>query len=165
MYYIRLCAAVNQTEIWKTGPCARAGGSRIIALLSLFRLLPPESVPVKLKDSFSGPPIYLSIGHPSTYCKSIMATCPQPPSLDEHLASFESHPLFMSSLPNDTTDNAALSALQSLVHDGTPDGPFVPFCVPRRWRSHARGSTQKKSRKPSRNKEMNTSKESATERR
>ncbi|KAI9511259.1 40S ribosomal protein S7 [Russula earlei] len=36
---------------------------------------------------------------------------PQPPSYDEHFASFESLPLFMSSLP----------ALQSLVHDGTPD--------------------------------------------
>ena len=61
-----------------------------------------------------------------------MVTHPQPPSFDEHLASLESLPLFMSSLPDDTTDNAALSALQSLVHDGTPDGPPVPFCVPRR---------------------------------
>jgi hypothetical protein len=70
-----------------------------------------------------------------------MATCPQPPSFDDHLASLESHPLFMSSLPDDAADNAALSALQSLVHDGTPNGRSVSFHVPRRWRSHARGST------------------------
>jgi hypothetical protein len=94
-----------------------------------------------------------------------MATRPQPPSFDEHLASLESHPLFMSSLPDDTGDNAALSALQSLVHDGTPDGRSVPFRVPRRWRSHVHGSTRKKSRKTLRNRETNTSKESATERR
>ncbi|KAH9175149.1 hypothetical protein EDB89DRAFT_1848006 [Lactarius sanguifluus] len=50
-----------------------------------------------------------------------MATLPQPPSFDEHLASFESLPLFMSSLPDDSTDNVALSALQSLTHEGTPD--------------------------------------------
>lgn len=96
----------------------------------------------------------------------IMATHPEPPSFDEHLASLESHPLFMSSLPDDDVDNAALSALQSLVHDGTPDGRSVPFFrVPRRWRSHAHESTRKKSRKTSRNREMNTSKGSATERR
>ncbi|KAH9059326.1 hypothetical protein EDB87DRAFT_1675124 [Lactarius vividus] len=50
-----------------------------------------------------------------------MATLPQPPSFDEHLTSLESLPLFMSSLPEDPTDNVALSALQSLAHDGTPD--------------------------------------------
>jgi hypothetical protein len=51
-----------------------------------------------------------------------MGTLPQPPSFDEHLTSLESVPLFMSSLPDDPADNVALSALQSLVHDGTPDG-------------------------------------------
>lgn len=50
------------------------------------------------------------------------ATGPQPPSFKEQLASLESLPLFMSSLPDDPTDNAAISALQSLVYDGTPDG-------------------------------------------
>jgi hypothetical protein len=70
----------------------------------------------------------------------IMATCPQPPSFDKQLASLESHPLFMSSLPEDTADNPVLSALQSLVHDGTPVGRYVPLCVPRRWRSYTRGS-------------------------
>jgi hypothetical protein len=69
----------------------------------------------------------------------MMATGPQSPSFDEQFASLESFPLFMSSLPDDTGDNAALSALQSLVHDGTPVGRSVPFCVLRRWRSHARG--------------------------
>ena len=34
----------------------------------------------------------------------------------------ESVPLFMTSLPNDDTDNDALTALESLVFDGSPDG-------------------------------------------
>jgi hypothetical protein len=56
-----------------------------------------------------------------------MATLPQPPSFDEHLAKLESHPLFMSSLPDEPSDNPVLSALQDLVHDGTPDGWCVPY--------------------------------------
>jgi hypothetical protein len=50
------------------------------------------------------------------------AALPQPASVDETLASFDSVPLFMKSLPQDDTDNEALDALQSLVFDGTPDG-------------------------------------------
>ncbi|KAI0249200.1 hypothetical protein BJV78DRAFT_1129966 [Lactifluus subvellereus] len=50
-----------------------------------------------------------------------MAMLPQPPSSNKHLASLESLPLFMSSLPDNPADNVALSALQSLAHDGTPD--------------------------------------------
>ena len=61
--------------------------------------------------------------------KKKMAALPQPPSFDEHLASLESLPLFMSSLPDDPTDNVALSALQSLAHEGTPDGRCVHLCV------------------------------------
>ena len=60
-----------------------------------------------------------------------MVTGPQPLSFNEQLASLESLPLFMNSLPDDPADNAALSALQSLVHDGTPDGRFTspPFVL------------------------------------
>ena len=47
---------------------------------------------------------------------------PQPPVFDEKLAEFDSVPLFMRSLPEDGKGDGALSALQSLVHDGTPDG-------------------------------------------
>ena len=47
---------------------------------------------------------------------------PQPPDFEEKLAAFDSVPIFMRSLPEDPTDDVALSALQSLVHDGTPDG-------------------------------------------
>jgi len=50
-----------------------------------------------------------------------MATHPQPPSFDEHFAELESHPLFMSTLPDEPSNNPVLSALQDLVHDGTPD--------------------------------------------
>lgn len=50
---------------------------------------------------------------------------PQPASIDEHLSSFDSIPLFMRSLPSETTTGegaTALDALQSLIHEGTPDG-------------------------------------------
>ncbi|KAG9317184.1 40S ribosomal protein S7 [Chiua virens] len=51
---------------------------------------------------------------------------PQPleVDLDESLASLESLPLFMKSLPSDSegTDDVALQALQSLAYDGSPDG-------------------------------------------
>lgn len=50
---------------------------------------------------------------------------PQPLSkeeMDQKLAAFDSVPLFMKSLPMDDTDDVALSALQSLAYEGTPDG-------------------------------------------
>jgi hypothetical protein len=51
-----------------------------------------------------------------------VAPLPQPASIDEALASLDSVPLFMKSLPQDDTENEAVSALQSLAFDGTPDG-------------------------------------------
>ena len=56
-----------------------------------------------------------------------MSTSPAPKPLarsteDEALAAFESIPLFMKSLPEDDIQNPALSALQSLIYEGTPDG-------------------------------------------
>ncbi|KAI0091899.1 hypothetical protein BDY19DRAFT_927338 [Irpex rosettiformis] len=42
-------------------------------------------------------------------------------SVDEKLAAFDSVPLFMKSLPDDYGNDAAISALQSLAHEGTPD--------------------------------------------
>jgi hypothetical protein len=52
---------------------------------------------------------------------------PQPQSdVDLEKQLLQSHPLFMTSLPEDDDgdggENVALAALQSLVHDGTPDG-------------------------------------------
>ena len=50
---------------------------------------------------------------------------PQPMSSQEieyKLAAFDSVPLFMKSLPAEDTDNAVVAALQSLAHEGTPDG-------------------------------------------
>ncbi|RPD67088.1 40S ribosomal protein S7 [Lentinus tigrinus ALCF2SS1-7] len=46
---------------------------------------------------------------------------PQPIPLDEKLAAFDNVPLFMKSLPEDSSEDVALSALQALVHEGTPD--------------------------------------------
>ncbi|KAI0052603.1 40S ribosomal protein S7 [Auriscalpium vulgare] len=46
---------------------------------------------------------------------------PQPVPAEDRLADLDSVPLFMQSLPEDEGDNVALSALQSLAHDGTPD--------------------------------------------
>jgi len=54
-----------------------------------------------------------------------MAAGPQPLSDDavaKKLAEFDSIPLFMKSLPSEESDDVALAALQSLVHEGTPDG-------------------------------------------
>ena len=42
--------------------------------------------------------------------------------VNEALATFESIPLFMKSLPEDHIQNPTLSALQSLIYEGTPDG-------------------------------------------
>lgn len=56
---------------------------------------------------------------------SAMAAGPQPLSDDaiaKKLAEFDSIPLFMKSLPSEETDDTALAALQSLAHEGTPDG-------------------------------------------
>lgn len=38
------------------------------------------------------------------------------------MAAFDSVPLFMKSLPEDALDDHTVAALQSLAHDGTPDG-------------------------------------------
>ena len=38
------------------------------------------------------------------------------------MAAFDSVPLFMKSLPEDALDDPTVAALQSLAHDGTPDG-------------------------------------------
>ncbi|KAI0335537.1 40S ribosomal protein S7 [Cubamyces sp. BRFM 1775] len=46
---------------------------------------------------------------------------PQPLPADEKLAEFDSVPLFMKSLPEDAADDVAISALQSLAYEGTPD--------------------------------------------
>lgn len=49
---------------------------------------------------------------------------PQPldRNIEDALSSFDSVPLFMKSLPDDSLDNPVINALQSLIHDGTPDG-------------------------------------------
>lgn len=41
---------------------------------------------------------------------------------EEFLKDLSSTPLFMETLPQDSDDNKALSALQALVYDGTPEG-------------------------------------------
>jgi len=52
----------------------------------------------------------------------VVGPAPKPYNAAEVLASFDSVPLFMRSLPEETPEDSALAALQSLVHDGTPDG-------------------------------------------
>jgi hypothetical protein len=41
---------------------------------------------------------------------------------EEILAAFDSIPLFMKSLPEEDNQDTTLSALQSLIYEGTPDG-------------------------------------------
>lgn len=61
------------------------------------------------------------------------ATFPQPPpnakSPEEKLAELESLPLFMKSLPEDPSDDPIISALQSLAHEGTPDGGYLSIAT------------------------------------
>ncbi|KAG6840808.1 hypothetical protein C0991_004163 [Blastosporella zonata] len=55
---------------------------------------------------------------------------PQPApkkNLEEVMAAFDSTPLFMKSMPADDTEDTTLAALQSLVHDGTPDEVALNF--------------------------------------
>ena len=47
---------------------------------------------------------------------------PQPAPIEEKLAAFDNVPLFMKTLPDEDRDDIALTALQSLVYEGTPDG-------------------------------------------
>ncbi|KAI9000943.1 40S ribosomal protein S7 [Trametes punicea] len=46
---------------------------------------------------------------------------PQPIPAEQKLAEFDSVPLFMKSLPEDPADDVAISALQSLAYEGSPD--------------------------------------------
>jgi len=46
---------------------------------------------------------------------------PQPAPIEEKLAAFDSVPLFMKSLPEDSLEDPTVAALQSLAHEGTPD--------------------------------------------
>lgn len=55
---------------------------------------------------------------------------PQPASVDDKLAAFDSVPLFMKSLPEDAADDPIVGALQSLAFEGTPDGKYQSYvCV------------------------------------
>ena len=104
--------AINQNEIsWKPV----AGLAHIIVSPAP----PPESGPVRDQKLILGPTNLLSLGRSSTYCESITATRPQPPLFDECSPRSCLRTLFIGSLPDDTANNAALSALQSSVHDGT----------------------------------------------
>ena len=71
-------------------------------------------------DAFSMP------SNLTTVCTSMADTVfgpsPKPYNEAETLASFDSVPLFMKSLPEETAEDSSLAALQSLVYDGTPDG-------------------------------------------
>ncbi|KAF9820967.1 hypothetical protein IEO21_00944 [Rhodonia placenta] len=52
---------------------------------------------------------------------------PQPIPAEERLATFDSVPLFMKSLPEDAVDDPIVGALQSLAFEGTPDENALNF--------------------------------------
>jgi hypothetical protein len=52
---------------------------------------------------------------------------PRPLDGDQESRFLESHPLFMTSLPDEINDDVTLSALQSLTHEGTPDGGLSAY--------------------------------------
>ena len=47
---------------------------------------------------------------------------PQPAPIEDKMAAFDTVPLFMRSLPEDSGEDPAIAALQSLAYEGTPDG-------------------------------------------
>ena len=54
---------------------------------------------------------------------AVMGPVPKSSKTEEEvLAAFDSIPLFMKSLPEEDNRDPALSALQSLIYEGTPDG-------------------------------------------
>lgn len=54
---------------------------------------------------------------------SSSAPLPQPASLDdEKLKEFDNVPLFMKTIPGDDGDDIMINAIQSLIHEGSPDG-------------------------------------------
>lgn len=63
------------------------------------------------------------------FCHSVMNTLgPLPQStsqVKDAMAAFDSVPLFMKSLPEDSADDVTMNALQSLVFEGTPDGEYT----------------------------------------
>lgn len=54
---------------------------------------------------------------------SSSAPLPQPASLDdEKLKEFDNVPLFMKTIPGEDGDDIMINAIQSLIHEGSPDG-------------------------------------------
>ena len=87
-------------------------------------------------------------------------TFPQPPetSIDQKLAAFDAVPLFMKSLPEDSLNDPVISALQSLVYDGTPDGKNSSYAMSPAFH------IPQQLHKISRSREMTTSKANGTAR-
>ena len=55
--------------------------------------------------------------------RTAVGPAPKPIKTEEEmLAAFDSIPLFMKNLPEEDNQDTTLSALQSLIHEGTPDG-------------------------------------------
>lgn len=73
--------------------------------------------------------LWHSLSFIKTTDNNMAATFPLPPknekSVEEKLAELESLPLFMKDLPDDPSDDPVISALQSLAHEGTPDGGHI----------------------------------------
>ncbi|KAI0693807.1 hypothetical protein BC835DRAFT_1352229 [Cytidiella melzeri] len=61
--------------------------------------------------------------HHLSFSTTTIMSLPQPAvvSVDEKIAAFDSVPLFMKSLPDDVASDPAISALQNLAYEGTPD--------------------------------------------
>jgi len=54
---------------------------------------------------------------------TVAGPVPKPSKTEEEvLAALDSIPLFMKSLPEEDNEDPTLSALQSLIYEGTPDG-------------------------------------------
>jgi len=53
--------------------------------------------------------------------------------LDKKLSDLNNVPLFMQTMPEDPSENPTLAALQSLVHEGSPDGTLRHCGISKPW--------------------------------
>lgn len=75
--------------------------------------------------SYSSPHLLVYAQKSTMVAPAVFGPEPKPAgSVEQAMSAFDNVPLFMKSLPEEGLDDPAMSALQSLVHEGTPDGMY-----------------------------------------
>ena len=73
----------------------------------------------------TGSPIVAVFRSALSWPRSCATTMVSPKSIDEFLSDMDKDPIFMKELPKDVDSNAKLSAIQSLMFEGTPKGMIL----------------------------------------